>query len=69
MKRGDSVRVRAYPDKVLARVVWEVEKTYVVVCRPEVYKQAVASGTEPEVFMGFPNEDVEPATETETNAA
>lgn len=69
MKRGDVVRVRAYPDKVLARVVWAVEKTCVVVCRPEVYKRAVASGTGPEGFMGFPNEDVEPTTAMETDAA
>ena len=61
MQRGDVVHVRAYPDKVLPRVVWEVEETFVVVCRPEVYKRARASGTGPERFMGFPKEDVEPA--------
>lgn len=34
----------------------------------EVYKSAVASGTEPEGSMGFPNEDVEPAPGTGADA-
>lgn len=58
MKRGDVVKVRAYPDKVLDRVVWDEAETYILVCRPEVYRKAVAFGTEPEGFMGFPKEDV-----------
>ncbi|MEK7280749.1 MAG: hypothetical protein AAB037_00145 [Chloroflexota bacterium] len=57
MNRGDVVRVRAYPDKVLERIVWEEGETYVIVCRPEVYKEAVKSNI-PTGFMGFPKEDV-----------
>ena len=58
MKRGEKVIVRAYPNKMLERVVWDEDNTYVVVCRPEVYATATLLGTEPESVMGFPKEDV-----------
>lgn len=58
MQRGDVVVVRAYPNKQLERVVWEEHKSYVLVCRPEVYDEAVKQGVEPESWMGFPKEDV-----------
>ena len=58
MQRGDAVTVRSYPNNHLERVVWEVHDTYVLVCRREIYEQAVEFGAEPESSMGFPKEDV-----------
>jgi hypothetical protein len=58
MERGQRVVVRAYPDRLLQRVVWAEGKTYVAVCRPEVYQQAQQSGKNPESMMGFPKADV-----------
>lgn len=58
MQRGDIVIVRAYPNKQLERVVWEEHKTYVLVCRSEIYIEAIKQGVEPESSMGFPTEDV-----------
>lgn len=58
MKKGESVRVRVYPDKVVQRIVWEERETYVVLCRPEIYKSAIQKSQEPEVTMGFPKEDI-----------
>ena len=60
MNRGDLVRVRAYPDKNLERIVWEEFPTYVLVVRPEIYHAALHSRQEPEWVMGFPKEDVFP---------
>jgi len=58
MEKGQWVLVKAFPDKTLERIVWEENRTYVVVCRPEVYGQAIALRAEPVVVMGFPKEDV-----------
>lgn len=59
MKRGDKIKVRAYPDEVLDRVVWEVHPTWVMVCRLDVYQQTIQQGgIEPACWMGFPIEDV-----------
>ena len=59
MKRGDLVTVKAYPDKRLKRVVWEEYDTYVLVCRPEIYAEAIRKKAAPESWMGFPREDVQ----------
>lgn len=59
MNRGDLVTVKAYPDKLLERIVWQEYETYVDVVRPEVYAKAISEGTEPESAMGFPTEDVQ----------
>lgn len=60
MKRGDRVLVKAFPDKELQRIVWEEGNTYVVVCRPEIYEEAMKSRVAPtlDLVMGFPKEDV-----------
>ena len=58
VQRGDIVLVRAYPDKQLERVVWEEHETYVLVCRQEMYEEAIRTGEEPKSSMGFPKEDV-----------
>ena len=58
MQRGDIVLVNAYPDKKLDRVVWDEHETYVLVCRQEVYEEAIRTGGEPTSSMGFPKEDV-----------
>ena len=58
MQRGDIVLVRAYPDKVLERKVIEVGETYIAVCRPEVYEEALFQGWGGNLIMGFPKEDV-----------
>ena len=58
MQRGDVVLVRAYPDKVLERKVIEVGETYIAVCRPDVYEQALNEGWTGNLVMGFPKEDV-----------
>ena len=64
MKRGDTVMVRVYPDGVVARVAWEVLDTWVMVCRPQVFQEAIANGEdEPRSWMGFPLEDVSVAME------
>lgn len=62
MTKGQRVIVRAFSNKVLNRVVWEEAQTYVVVCRPEVYEEAVRTG-EPTSVMAFPKEDVSIAPE------
>lgn len=58
MERGDRVKVRAFGNRVLDRVVWDDCGTYVAVCRPEVYASASLLGREPIAVMGFPKEDV-----------
>ena len=59
MKRGDVIQVRAYPDKLLSRILWEEHATWVMVCRQEVYQDVLNQGCdEPAVWMGFPKEDV-----------
>jgi len=60
MVKGDKVSVRAYPNKFLERIVWEVCETYILVCRPEVYFSALVLGVELNSLsmMGFPREDV-----------
>ena len=59
MNRGQRVLVRAFPNETLERIVWEESGTYVVVCRPEIYKETVLVGkSEPLSVMGFPKEDI-----------
>ena len=58
MKPGDIILVRVYPDKIEERVVVQVETTYVVVCRPEVYQSVAGTPGVPNASMGFPIEDV-----------
>lgn len=59
MQRGDVVTVMAYPNKSLERIVWEVHGTYVLVCRLDIYQEAIGSDEDPESTMGFPIEDVQ----------
>ena len=58
MKRGDMVLVRAFPDEILERVVWEEQKTYVILCRREIYERAIEECSEPTTTMGFPKGDI-----------
>jgi hypothetical protein len=58
MKKGQKILVRAYPDKTLERIVWEEGKTYVAVCRPEIFEQIRTTNGLPESIMGFPKEDI-----------
>ena len=58
MKRGQKILVKAYPNQTLERIVWEEGKTYVAVCRPEIYEGIKASVKLPASVMGFPKEDV-----------
>ena len=58
MERGQRVKVRAYPNKLLPRVVWQEYRTYIEVCREEVYLEAVREGRDPEATMGIPKGDV-----------
>lgn len=58
MKRGQRILVKAFQNEILERVVWEEGKTYVAVCRPEVYEDIKNSSGLPEQIMGFPKEDV-----------
>ena len=58
MQRGDTVIVRGYPNQRLERIVWEEHATYVLVCRKEIYQEAMNQGSEPSSTMGFPKEDV-----------
>ena len=67
MKRGDVVLVKAYPNKQLERIVWEVHASYVLVCRAEVFADAIERRCEPESTMGFPQEDVVQVPPLHTN--
>lgn len=58
MKKGQHVWVKMFPDKLSERVVWKVEKTYVAVCRPEMFDQIKDLPGLPDLVMGFPKEDV-----------
>ena len=58
MKRGQKVLVKSFPNITLERIVWEVGKTYIAVCRPEVYDDIKNLSGLPEQVMGFPKEDV-----------
>ena len=58
MKRGQRILVRAFPDVPLERIVWEEGKTYVAVCRPEVFDEIKNQNDLPEQVMGFPKEDI-----------
>ena len=58
MERGDVILVRAYPDKLLERVVLDVARTYVVACRPEMYEHLADARGLPDAAMGFPIGDV-----------
>lgn len=58
MRRGDSVKVRAYGGSILERVVLEVHPSYVLVCRLEVYREVERQAGLPAAAMGFPVEDI-----------
>ena len=58
MEKGEKILVRSYSDKILERIFLEDHGTYALVCRPEVYEEARASGSEPKALMGFPIEDI-----------
>ena len=58
MKRGQKILVKAYPNETLERIVWEERKTYVAVCRPEIFENIKNSDGLPDSIMGFPKEDI-----------
>ncbi len=59
MKKGQKILVKAaYPEDTLERVVWEEGKTYVAVCRPEIFEEIRNLSGLPESVMGFPKEDI-----------
>ena len=58
MKKGQRILVRAYPNIILERIVWEEGKTYVAVCRPEVYEDIKNLSGLPKSINGFPKEDI-----------
>ena len=58
MKKGQKVLVKSFPNITLERIVWEEGKTYIAVCRPEVFEDIKNSNGLPEQIMGFPKEDV-----------
>jgi hypothetical protein len=58
MKKGQRILIKAYPDRTLERIVWEEGKTYIAVCRPEVYEDIKTLNGLPEQIMGFPKEDI-----------
>ena len=58
MKKGQRILVKAYPDKILERVVLKEEHTYVVVCRPEIYETIREDEDMPDAVMAFPREDI-----------
>jgi hypothetical protein len=58
MKKGQRILVKAYPNETLERIVWEEGKTYVAVCRPEVYEHIKGFVGLPDLVMGFPKDDV-----------
>lgn len=58
MKKGQRILIRAFPNTLLERIVWEEGKTYVAVCRPEVFEDIKNLNGLPEQIMGFPKEDV-----------
>jgi hypothetical protein len=58
MKKGQRILVKAFSNEILERIVWEVGKTYVAVCRPEVYEGIKNLNGFPQQIMGFPKEDV-----------
>jgi len=60
LSKGQGVWVRSYPNKRLKRVVLKEEKTYVLVCRPEVYEIIKDLEGLPDSVMGFPKKDIEP---------
>lgn len=69
MQRGDHIIVRGYPDKRLERIVWDEYDTYVLVCRKEIYEEALIRGDNPTATMGFPKEDVLEVLEATESAA
>jgi hypothetical protein len=58
LKRGQRILVRSFPDVPLERIVWEEGKTYVAVCRPEVFDEIKSLNGLPEQVIGFPKEDI-----------
>jgi hypothetical protein len=58
MNIGTKVMVKAYPNKELERLVLKEAKSYILVCREEVFKDALIHGDSYPNVMGFPKEDV-----------
>jgi len=58
MKKGQRILVKSFPDIPLERIIWEEGKTYVAVCRPEVFDEIKNLSGLPEQIMGFPKEDI-----------
>ena len=58
MQKGQRILIKAFPDITLERVVWEEGKTYVAVCRPEIFEKIKNLNGLPESIIGFPKEDV-----------
>lgn len=58
MKKGQRVLVKAFPDIILERIVWEEGETYVAVCRPEIFEEIKNQDGLPNSVMGFPKEDI-----------
>ena len=55
--KGDKVIVRAFRNKPLVRRVWEVTSDVIFICSEENYN-ALSSGNEGLLPVGFPREDV-----------
>lgn len=58
MEKGQRILVKAFPDVILERIVWEEGETYVAVCRPEIFEDIKDLSGLPESIMGFPKEDI-----------
>ncbi len=58
MKKGQRILVKAFPDITLERIIWEEGKTYVAVCRPEIFEEIKNQAGLPNEIMGFPKEDI-----------
>lgn len=58
VRKGQRILVRSFPNETLERIVWEEGKTYVAVCRPEVFNEIQNLSGLPDAIMGFPKEDV-----------
>jgi hypothetical protein len=57
MKPGDKVQVKSYPDRILVRILVNINKTKAFICTEEEWKSANAERREPDC-IGFPVSDV-----------
>lgn len=58
LTKGQIIRVKAYPNKIIERVVLEEADTYVLCCRKEVFEEIADIERPYDKCMGFPKEDV-----------